>query len=1172
MIRPAATTASAPPTGPGSTERPAFDLCGPLPTGTTVLEASAGTGKTYAIAALVARFVAEGQARLDQMLMVTFSRMATNELRSRIRERLVEVEIALATSLAALAGPAGSPTAPGPVPDPVVTLLTSGDPTRLVQRHIRIVAALADFDAATIATTHEFCLRMLAGLGVLGEGEPDAVYVEDVHDLVREVTADCYLQAFATEPRPPLSFTDALTLAKEVIGAPHARLVPDDTQGRAQIRYDFAIAVRQQVEHRKLAQRLVSYDDMLTRLRDSLTDRGHGPAAARRLSDRYRIVLVDEFQDTDPIQWEIVRTAFVGHSTVVLIGDPKQAIYAFRGADVFSYLEAVAESGQVSTLDTNYRSDVDLVTGLDLLFQQAQLGEGIQVRPVGASHRERRLTNPGRPELAAPIRIRYRPDDADAPDPQYVSTLRGPVVADLVADVADQLSAGTRISPDGEPTRPVRPSDIAVLVSRNSYGEEIRHALTHAGVPAVMTGASSVFATAVADDWATLLGALDPSNLAGARRVAMTRFVGWTLPQLAQADEDALTELTVQVRLWARILTRHGVAALLEDVGARTDLTARLLRHAGGERELTDLRHIGQALHAAALHGQLGLPGMVEWLSARRTEAVGANDDDRSRRLETDARAVQIMTVWKAKGLQFPIVYLPEAWDRWVPDDDQSRANTLHVPDPSGRLECVLDVGGSGVPGRSARWTRHRQEDDAESLRLLYVGLTRAECQAVTWWQPSSRNTASSPLHRLLFNAEPGGMLAAAYEGTGDPSTLSRLDPRYFSLEPQQPGGRTAPSPAAPEHGPRPLAARPFLRPLDLDWRRTSYSSLTAAVGHGPGAGPGGVTSESEPVREDDEATGVGDLSAPALATATADASVAQHAAAGLDRESPMAALPGGTDFGSLVHAVAEEVDPTATDLRAELTAAATRQMARMPAPSFTPAQLVDGLLPAYATPLGPLAAERTLAEFGVRDRLAELDFELPLAGGDARLAPAASAVAGRVPQLGDLVPLLRQHLDAADPLGGYADDLTEPQLAEQSLQGYLTGSIDAVLRVDHRTGDPDRQTYLVVDYKTNRLGSPERRAVLGDYTPAVMATAMRSSHYPLQALLYAVALHRYLRWRLPGYRPDQHLGGVLYLFVRGMAGPDTPRVGPAPCGVFSWRPPTGLVTDLSDLLDRGPR
>jgi len=162
-----------------------------------------------------------------------------------------------------------------------------------------------------------------------------------------------------------------------------------------------------------------------------------------------------------------------------------------------------------------------------------------------------------------------------------------------------------------------------------------------------------------------------------------------------------------------------------------------------------------------------------------------------------------------------------------------------------------------------------------------------------------------------------------------------------------------------------------------------------------------------------------------------------------------------------------------------------------------------------------------------------------------------------------EIAGLLRRHLTGDDPLAGYADDLDVPVLTDRQLRGFLTGSIDAVLRV---RGDDGVPRYLVVDYKTNRLGVGEVATVDG-YGPGPLAAAMRESHYPLQALIYSVALHRYLRWRQPGYDPRTHLGGVLYLFLRGMCGPTTPEVDGVPHGVFSWAPPPGLVTDLSDLL-----
>ncbi len=219
---------------------------------------------------------------------------------------------------------------------------------------------------------------------------------------------------------------------------------------------------------------------------------------------------------------------------------------------------------------------------------------------------------------------------------------------------------------------------------------------------------------------------------------------------------------------------------------------------------------------------------------------------------------------------------------------------------------------------------------------------------------------------------------------------------------------------------------------------------------------------------------------------------------------------------------------------------------------------LAAALVPLHHTPLGPLAGDRTLAQVPLRDRLRELDFELPMAGGD----HAAGDRPGHL--VGDVADPLRTHLPEGDPLLPYADRLARPPLADQPLTGYLGGSVDAVLRV----GSGADQRFLVVDYKTNLLGEQGRPPTAADYAPPALAEAMLHSHYPLQALLYSVVAHRYLRWRLPGYEPETHLGGVLYLYLRGMCGPETPTTDGVPAGVFSWRPPAALVTALSDLLD----
>ena len=316
-----------------------FDICGPLPTGTTLLEASAGTGKTWTIGALVARYVAEGEVRLEQMLVVTFGRAASQELRERVRAQLVEAEQALAEERAA-----GAP--PQPRSDLIALLLDCDDAERR-RRHRRVAEALAGFDAATIATTHQFCQLVLDSLGVAGDTDASARLVEDLDELLGEVVDDLYLRAFAcvedapaVHPRRGAGDRPAPRSATRRRGSSRPARTPATLPGRG---WRFADAVRDEMDRRKRRLGVLSYDDLLSQLADAL-EADDAPARAR-MRQRWRIVLVDEFQDTDPVQWQVLDRAFSGHATMVLIGDPKQAIYAFRGGDVTTYLQAAATAG-----------------------------------------------------------------------------------------------------------------------------------------------------------------------------------------------------------------------------------------------------------------------------------------------------------------------------------------------------------------------------------------------------------------------------------------------------------------------------------------------------------------------------------------------------------------------------------------------------------------------------------------------------------------------------------------------------------------------------------------------------------------------------------------------------------------------------------------------------------
>lgn len=1094
----------------------AFDLLGPLPAPrtTTVLEASAGTGKTFALAGLVTRYVAEGVATLDQMLLITFGRAASQELRERVRCQMLDALVAF-----------DDPSAVGD--NQLVAHLIDAPDAERHHRRQRLKDALAGFDAATIATTHQFCQLVLKSLGVAGDTDTGVQLVESLDDLTAEIVDDLYLAHFGQQRDDPvLTRAQALELAREVVRNAGTELRPANPPAgsEAAVRVEFATAVCTELERRKRRLGILHYDDLLSRLANALTD--ENSPARTRMHRRWSIVMVDEFQDTDPVQWQVIDRAFTGRATLILIGDPKQAIYAFRGGDIVTYLHAASSAGHRRTLGTNWRSDGDLVDRLQVVLRNAELGDTeIVVRPVEAHHRGHRLE--GAPHND-PFRLRLVSRDSFGIRGDRVipmDRLRPHISRDLAADIGQLLSSGATFCGERIEAR-----DVAVIVETHKDARACFDALSEAGIPAVYTGDSDVFNSPAGDDWLCLLEAFDQPHRSGlVRAAATTMFFGRTAEELA-ARGDALTdEIADRLREWADHARERGVAAVFEAANL-TGMGRRVLSWHDGERHMTDLAHLTQVLHDTAHREHFGLPALRDWLRTQREERSGAVE--RNRRLDSDAAAVQIMTVWVSKGLQYPVVYLPFAFNRNI----QTRDCVLFH---DGRTRC-LHIGGEDSPDHLTVERLGRREAAGDDIRLTYVALTRAQSQVVAWWAPSY-DEPNGGLSRLLRGRRPG---EAAVPDRCDPAKIDDADARTALrawadlggpvLEDSEIAAPAAPHHDAPATG---LQVRHFHRRIDATWRRTSYSGLLrAAEDTGSGAG---VTSEPEVVELDDE---------------IADVPVSERDSDVAPVPSPMAELPTGAKFGSLVHAVLEHADPFAADLAAELEARIGEHAVWWPV-DVAPDALAEALLPMHDTPLGPLAPGVTLRQIGLRDRLRELDFEFPLAGGDAR---------GGAPviRLADVGRLLADHLAADDVLAPYVDRLTDRALGAQSLRGYLTGSIDVVLRVDGR--------FVVVDYKTNWLGEPETPVSAADYSRARMAEAMLHSDYPLQALLYCVVLHRFLRWRQPGYRPDEHLGGVLYLFVRGMCGAATPVVDGHPAGVFSWRPPAALIVALSDLLDAG--
>ncbi|MDR2281143.1 MAG: UvrD-helicase domain-containing protein, partial [Gordonia sp. (in: high G+C Gram-positive bacteria)] len=1059
-----------------------FNLRDPLPTGTVVLEASAGTGKTYAIVSLAVRYVAEG-VPVSRLLMATFSNAASAELRDRTRSRLRECLTAVGRGIAG--------------DDVLVEWLLDGTADAIAVRRARLVAALSDFDAATMATTHTFCNRMLAALGFLGEREQQYPIVENVDEIVAEVARDAYIARFAGDPSDAPAFDETLEIAKEAVRNPNAVLAPfrpDERDDDSDMRVAMATHVRRQTEIRKRLARLRTYDDLQNTLFDIVTDPAIGDKACERIRDQFSVVLIDEFQDTDPQQWEIVRRCFHDHIPLVLVGDPKQSIYAFRGAEVLSYLHAVQAAGDRRILNVNRRSDQDVVEGLSVLFDGAAFGHpDIVYRSVTAHHTGSRIHG------APAVRIRrfdkndFTVHTQDGTTPK-VAQVRERVVDDVAGDIAALLKSSVTIDVDGV-TRPVESGDIAVLLRANRTIEPLQRALADRGVASVVTSGTSIFTTDAARHWWHVLTAIDqPSRQPRVRLAALTPLVGLTAQTLESRGDTGIGTLAAQFAELGRVFVDGGFAAMSARLLDEFTTAERLLGSARGERLFTDVRQIADVCNRYAADSGSGLTSLVDWLGEQIADSsTWSGRGDATRKLDRDTAAVQIMTVHASKGLEFPIVYVPFGWD------GASRMNpATFVFHDDGDTRC-LDVAGKGAPGYGRRDALARSESAGEDLRLMYVAATRARSMVVLWWAPST-TTARGALHRLLFT----GQHRRAAVRSGEAATTPDMAPipaddtdcagvlrEAASLSPaisvEHAGGRDGirvPRPVAGAGDAPRLAVSRFTRRVDDGWRRTSYSAIVAAAhaaAHAEHVAASVIRTGSEPedVERRDEPVDAPD---PTLGD--------QPLTVGTP--SPMNGLPFGAGFGTLVHEVLEHVDTSADDITVHVRQLTEEGAARRGV-DIDLDVLANALVGVLTTPLG----FGDLWSVAPPDRLAELDFELPL-----------SAVGGGfgLDQVGDL---LAEHMPEDDPLAPYADLVRA--VSDERFRGFLTGSIDSVLRT------PDGR-FVVVDYKTNRLRPGE--LAVEDFDREAMAAEMMTAQYPLQALLYSVALHRYLRWRLPGYRP----------------------------------------------------
>ncbi|HIA9147064.1 TPA: exodeoxyribonuclease V subunit beta [Klebsiella pneumoniae] len=1153
--------------------------------GERLIEASAGTGKTFTIAALYLRLLLGlgGEAAypraisVEELLVVTFTEAATEELRGRIRSNIHELRIAC------LRGESDNP-----LYSALLAEIADKDDAAKT-----LLLAERQMDEAAVFTIHGFCQRMLSlnafESGMLFEQQ----LIEDesrlryqacadfwrrhCYPLTRDIAAvihdvwkgprdllkslDRWLQGEAPQLKSPPAPNETLAERhqqiiaridslkqqwREQVGEIEGVLensgldrrkfnrgnqgkwmekvnawaqeetlsyqLPDALEKFAQsfllertkaggeppvhplfsavesllasslTLTDLVLAramveIRDAVAREKRRRGELGFDDMLSRLDEAL--RGDsGETLVSAIRQRFPVAMIDEFQDTDPQQYRIFRRIWrrQPETALLLIGDPKQAIYAFRGADIFTYMKARGDVAAHYTLDTNWRSSPGMVGSVNRLFSLSDnpfMFHEIPFLPVKAAAKNKGL--------------RFTVDAADVPA-MNVWLMPGDTVgsgdyqtfmAQLCAtQIRDWLRAGQRgraLLWRGETSRPVQASDITVLVRNRLEAAQVREALQTLGIPSVyLSNRDSVFETLEAQELLWLLQAvLAPERENTLRSALATSMFGLTALDIENLnqDEQAWDALVEEFSEYRQIWRQRGVMPMLRALMTARHIAENLLATRGGERRLTDILHISELLQEAA--SQLESEhALVRWLAQHIAEP-DSNAASQQMRLESDKHLVQIVTIHKSKGLEYPLVWLP--FIARFRKQDQAFYHDRET------FAAVLDLGQDEASLELAEAERL-----AEDLRLLYVALTRAVWHCSLGVAPlSSRKSGNSDFHLSAL-----GRLLQAGEAMDAAGLAARLaDFCHGDIALQRPGELDLTPWQAPAATIPRLSARELQRRIADDWRVTSYSGLQQ---HGFSGGQDLLP------RLDVDAAGVGEV--------VEEPQLTPHQ------------FPRGAAPGTFLHSLFEELDftqPVPEGWMAE-----KLQLSGFDA-QWAPV-LTDWLGGVLKTRLpGPDIALNQLA---ARDKQVEMAFYLPIA----QLLTAER-----------LDALIRQY----DPLS--ADT---PPLDFRQVRGMLKGFIDLVFRHEGR--------YYLLDYKSNWLGE-DREA----YTRPAMEQAMRAHRYDLQYQLYSLALHRYLRHRLADYDYDRHFGGVIYLFLRGMDGQEGGQ------GIFTTRPVRPLIDGLDQLF-----
>jgi len=1186
----------------------------------------AGTGKTYAITELFLRLILEKNLPANEILVVTFTEAATEELKDRIRTRLREAIEASSTV-----------SGKDKILDSLI--VNNSDPASALKS---LKEAVRTFDEACIYTIHGFCRKVLHENAFESGSLFDTELITDQESLKKEIVDDFWRTHFYKESplfvnyalhnksnpdsllslfgktgtRPALKITPELEIPDtsseeqafkkafdEIYGvwpsekAEIEQILMTD-KGLNRTRYGkakipvwihgmdnfvasggnnpvlfegfqkfcsseleqsvkknctapdhpffylcellrdrsedldkvfqkrllgFKIKLfyyfQDELKQRKKQKNVQFFDDLLLNLYKALEGQG-GDALSRNIRKKFKAALIDEFQDTDPTQYAIFKKIFgVEDSVLFLIGDPKQAIYGFRGADIFAYMDASTHAETKYTLKENWRSEPKLISAVNTVFENVDRPFVYDEIPF--------------PSMAPPDEkttyesLRMGNDASESPMQMWfldaskitgtAKALNKPAAKEMIskavaAEISRLLASGMEHQATvGE--RALKESDIAVLVRENSEAHMMQKALAELNIPSVLYTADSLFVSREALEMERVLAGIAQPNNERLLRVSLaTDMVGVTGEEISQLieNESEWEKWLVKFREYHKLWADKGFMRMFKSMALEEQILPRLMKFTDGERRSTNLQHLSEVLHQASIERKLGMTGLVKWLSEKRnTDPKG--EEEHQLRLEIDEMAIKLVTIHRSKGLEYPVVFCPFAWG-------SSRSRETSGPylfhDESDNMTSTLDLG-------SDKMEEHRRisekETLAENLRLLYVALTRAKNRCYLVWGRFNQADTSAPAYLFHQPDSDGGdnivnATSEKFKVLGDKDILAELEKVSekahgtirLSEMPDERGQQYTAKDRAEEI----LKCRPFEGVIDHQFRISSFSSLVSRhsvsvdlADHDVSGSPEGYDQKAfEELTDQVEPSGI-------------------------------FSFPKGAKPGTFMHDILEHLDFTETD---------TSHMKELVETKLTEhgfeitwkETICDMIRNVLSVHLEHDQKDFTLSHIPCRDRINEMGFYFPL----------RSTSPGKL-----------KRIFAASPIGEAFADFPEHmgRLSFSPVSGFMKGFIDMVFHFQDK--------FYLVDWKSNFLGNSITR-----YDRNSLDSAMKEDFYILQYHIYSAALNQYLQVRLPEYTYEKHFGGVFYIFLRGI----DPDMGPD-FGIYRDRPSAELITELCrELID----